>query len=83
MLFSVVCVFLSVVCVFSAYNDKVVAFLRQPNFAEIMKAKHNLFSSNIPLKSKIHLIRSEEGGVEALERLSNDVELILFLRLSS
>jgi len=66
--------------VFEAYNDKVVAFFRQPNIAEILKEKHRSFASNIPLKNKVHLIRSEGGGVEALEKFSNDVELILLLR---
>lgn len=65
---------------FEAYNDKVVAFFRQPNIAEILKEKHRSFASNIPLKNKVHLIRSEGGGVEALEKFSNDVELILLLR---
>ena len=68
-----------IIKLFSAYNDKVVAFLRQPNLSEILKDRHRNFASNIPLKNKVSLIQKE--GSEALDRFSNDMELILLLRL--
>ena len=63
---------------FSAYNDKVVSFLRQPNAIDILKERHPTFKNNSTLRQKVQLIRND--GVEALERLSNDIELIILLR---
>jgi hypothetical protein len=60
-----------------AYNDKVVAFLRQPNIMELIKEKHRSLASSTQLKNKISLIRND--GAEALERFANDVDLILLL----
>lgn len=64
---------------FAAYNDKVVAFLRQPNVGEILQEKYSTYNNSTRLKEKINKIRSE--GTEALDRLSNDVDLIILLRL--
>ena len=62
----------------TAYNEKVVAFLRQPNIMDVLKEKNSAFASNVALKGKVNTIRAE--GVEALDRMSNDVELIILLR---
>ncbi len=74
----VVVLTISYLSFFSAYNEKVVAFLRQPNVIDALKEKHATITSNQSLKNKINLIRSE--GVETLDRLSSDVELIILLR---
>lgn len=63
----------------TAYNDKVVAFLRQPNIGEILQEKYSAYNNSTRLKEKIHKIRGE--GTDALDRLSNDVDLILLLSL--
>ncbi|XP_063706848.1 E3 ubiquitin-protein ligase HECW2 [Culicoides brevitarsis] len=60
-----------------AYNDKVVAFLRQPNIFEILKERHT--SSSRSLREKINAIRVE--GTAALERLGHDLQLTLLLSL--
>ena len=61
-----------------AYNDKVVAFLRQPNIIDILKERHSSLSQNIALREKINSIRAE--GTVALQRLGHDVPLALLLR---
>lgn len=63
----------------TAYNDKVVAFLRQSNISEILKEKQCSYSSNSSLREKVNKIRSE--GTDALDRLSNDIELTILLSL--
>lgn len=65
---------------FLAYNDKVVAFLRQTNIGEILQEKYSSYNNSTRLKEKIHKIRGE--GTDALDRLSNDVDLIILLRSS-
>ena len=67
----------AVVC-FSAYNDKVIAFLRQANIIEILQERHSAFRSNMALRDKVTAIRND--GIDALERLCNDVDLIILLR---
>ncbi|XP_022096771.1 E3 ubiquitin-protein ligase HECW1-like isoform X2 [Acanthaster planci] len=62
-----------------AYNEKVVAFLRQPNIMDILKERQADLSNNPKLRDKLHLVRQE--GISALERLSNDMELIILLSL--
>ena len=62
----------------AAYNEKVVAFLRQQNLVEILKEKNDVFRVTASLWAKLKMIRNE--GTEALVRLSNDVELIILLR---
>lgn len=63
----------------TAYNDKVVAFLRQPNIMDILRERHPAVTSNITLKETIGAIRTE--GTIALERLSDDIDLIILLSL--
>lgn len=66
-------------CIHSAaYNEKVVQYLRQPNIMDMFKERHPALASNAGLRSKITTIRNE--GVDALDRMSNDVELIILLR---
>ncbi|XP_060064691.1 E3 ubiquitin-protein ligase HECW2-like [Ylistrum balloti] len=60
----------------STYNDKVVAFLRQPNLPDILKETYQGYSSH-RLRDKINRIRTE--GTEALEKMCNDMDLILLL----
>jgi hypothetical protein len=63
----------------TAYNELVVAFLRQPNIMDILKERQPQFSKNQSLKEKVNLIRSD--GLTALHRLSDDVELTMLLSL--
>ena len=63
---------------FPAYNDKVVLFLRQPNITDVLKERQPGIVTNNTLKGKIQAIRTD--GIEALERLSNDMDLIILLR---
>lgn len=60
----------------TTYNDKVVAFLRQPNLPDILKETYQGYSSH-RLRDKINRIRSE--GTEALDKMCNDMDLILLL----
>ncbi|XP_019648057.1 PREDICTED: E3 ubiquitin-protein ligase HECW2-like isoform X2 [Branchiostoma belcheri] len=62
-----------------AYSDKVVAFLRQSNILDVLREKQPAFASNTLLKEKINVIRNE--GTAALERLADDVDLIILLSL--
>lgn len=61
-----------------AYNDKVVAFLRQPNILEILRERHGPAACTRSLRDKINAVRVE--GVTALERHSHDLQLIILLR---
>lgn len=61
-----------------AYNEKVVAFLRQPNILEILRERHGTNCSR-SLREKINAIRVE--GTTALERLGQtDLQLTILLR---
>lgn len=60
-----------------AYNEKVVAFLRQPNILEILRERHGTNCSR-GLREKINSIRVE--GTAALERLGHDLQLTILLR---
>ncbi|XP_020280673.1 E3 ubiquitin-protein ligase HECW2 isoform X2 [Pseudomyrmex gracilis] len=62
-----------------AYNDKVVAFLRQPNIIDILKERSYSIAQNTVLREKINTIRVE--GTTALQRLSHDVPLALLLSI--
>ncbi|XP_071573577.1 E3 ubiquitin-protein ligase HECW2 [Temnothorax nylanderi] len=62
-----------------AYNDKVVAFLRQPNIMDILKERHSALGQNIALREKVNTIRVE--GTSALQRWGHDVPLALLLSL--
>ena len=63
---------------FPAYNDKVVAFLRQPNIQDILKEKYPTYTSSSQLREKVHRICG--GGTEALDKVSNDLQLTIMLR---
>lgn len=65
-------------CVPIAYNDKVVAFLRQPNILEILRERHGPAACTRSLRDKINAVRVE--GVTALDRHSHDLQLIILLR---
>ncbi|KAM4608502.1 E3 ubiquitin-protein ligase HECW2 [Polymixia lowei] len=62
-----------------AYNDKIVAFLRQPNILEILQERQPELIRNHSLKEKVQFIRSE--GVSGLARLSSDADLVMLLSL--
>ncbi|CAK1545118.1 unnamed protein product [Leptosia nina] len=59
-----------------AYNDKVVAFLRQPNIMSILRERCG--GCNNSLRDKVNTVRVE--GVSALARYQNDVQLTCLLR---
>lgn len=63
----------------STYNDKVVAFLQQPNIWDILSERKSSVKNNSSLRDRIITIRSE--GVDALRRYTNDIDLILLLSL--
>ncbi|XP_036418733.1 LOW QUALITY PROTEIN: E3 ubiquitin-protein ligase HECW2 [Colossoma macropomum] len=62
-----------------AYNDKIVAFLRQPNIFEILQERQPEFSRNHSLREKVQFIRNE--GAAGLVRLSGDADLVILLSL--
>ncbi|MGH0128708.1 UNVERIFIED_CONTAM: hypothetical protein FKN15_035834 [Acipenser sinensis] len=62
-----------------AYNDKIVAFLRQPNIFEILQERQPELVRNHPLRKKVQFIRSE--GTTGLLRLSSDADLVMLLSL--
>lgn len=62
-----------------AYNDKIVAFLRQPNIFEILQERQPDFSRNHSLREKVQLIRTDGGS--GLARLSGDADLVMLLSL--
>uniref|UniRef100_A0A670HW29 HECT-type E3 ubiquitin transferase n=1 Tax=Podarcis muralis TaxID=64176 RepID=A0A670HW29_PODMU len=64
---------------FSAYNDKIVAFLRQPNIFEILQERQPDLTRNHSLREKIQFIRTE--GTPGLVRLSSDADLVMLLSL--
>ncbi|XP_066484047.1 E3 ubiquitin-protein ligase HECW1 isoform X2 [Tiliqua scincoides] len=62
-----------------AYNDKLVAFLRQPNIFEMLQERQPSLARNHALREKIHYIRTE--GTHGLEKLSCDADLVILLSL--
>ncbi|XP_059183992.1 E3 ubiquitin-protein ligase HECW2 [Centropristis striata] len=62
-----------------AYNDKIVAFLRQPNIFEILQERQPDLNRNHSLREKVQLIRTEGGS--GLARLSGDADLVMLLSL--
>uniref|UniRef100_A0A8C9BDZ3 HECT-type E3 ubiquitin transferase n=1 Tax=Phocoena sinus TaxID=42100 RepID=A0A8C9BDZ3_PHOSS len=62
-----------------AYNDKIVAFLRQPNIFEMLQERQPTLARNHTLREKIHYIRTE--GNHGLEKLSCDADLVILLSL--
>lgn len=63
----------------TAYNDKVVAFLRQPNIIDILCERRPAIKSNTSVRDKVHTIRAD--GTAALDRFSDDIELTIILSL--
>lgn len=61
-----------------AYNDKVVAFLRQPNIFDILRERHPPVGTSSSLRDKINAVRVD--GTAALDRLSHDIHLTILLR---
>nr|KAF6469540.1 HECT, C2 and WW domain containing E3 ubiquitin protein ligase 1 [Molossus molossus] len=62
-----------------AYNDKIVAFLRQPNIFEMLQERQPSLARNHTLREKIHYIRTE--GNNGLQKLSYDADLVILLSL--
>uniref|UniRef100_UPI00398E998D E3 ubiquitin-protein ligase HECW1-like isoform X2 n=1 Tax=Pristiophorus japonicus TaxID=55135 RepID=UPI00398E998D len=62
-----------------AYNDKIVAFLRQSNIFEMLQERQPSLGRNHTLREKIHYIRTE--GTLGLEKLSCDADLVILLSL--
>ncbi|CAH0555226.1 unnamed protein product [Brassicogethes aeneus] len=62
-----------------AYNDKVVAFLRQPNIYEILRERHPPISSTQSLRDKVNAVRVD--GTTALDKFSHDIHLTILLSL--
>ncbi|XP_063233150.1 LOW QUALITY PROTEIN: E3 ubiquitin-protein ligase HECW2-like [Bacillus rossius redtenbacheri] len=63
----------------TAYNEKVVAFLRQPNIVDILKERHPAVGTAQSLRDKINAVRVD--GTLALDRLSDDLDLTILLSL--
>uniref|UniRef100_A0A8B9JLS4 HECT-type E3 ubiquitin transferase n=1 Tax=Astyanax mexicanus TaxID=7994 RepID=A0A8B9JLS4_ASTMX len=61
------------------YNEKIVAFLRQPNILEILQERQPELVRNHSLKEKVQFIRNE--GASGLARLSSDADLVMLLSL--
>ncbi|KAL0966122.1 hypothetical protein UPYG_G00291180 [Umbra pygmaea] len=62
-----------------AYNEKIVAFLRQSGILEVLTERQPALSRNHSLREKIHYIRTE--GTQRLEKLSCDADLVILLSL--
>ncbi|TTH08267.1 60S ribosomal protein L31 [Bagarius yarrelli] len=65
------------VTTYKAYNEKIVAFLRQPNILEILQERQPELVRNHSLKEKVQFIRNE--GAAGLARLSSDADLVMLL----
>uniref|UniRef100_A0A8C1YM95 HECT-type E3 ubiquitin transferase n=1 Tax=Cyprinus carpio TaxID=7962 RepID=A0A8C1YM95_CYPCA len=63
----------------NSYNDKIVAFLRQPNIFEVLQERQPSLARNHSLKEKVYHIRTE--GTQRLEKLSCDADLVMLLSL--
>uniref|UniRef100_A0A8C3AHZ2 HECT-type E3 ubiquitin transferase n=1 Tax=Cyclopterus lumpus TaxID=8103 RepID=A0A8C3AHZ2_CYCLU len=61
------------------YNDKIVAFLRQPNIFDMLQERQPSLSRNHALREKIHYLRTE--GTQGVEKLSCDADLVILLSL--
>ncbi|TRY94183.1 hypothetical protein DNTS_028357, partial [Danionella cerebrum] len=62
-----------------AYNEKIVAFLRQPNIFEVLQERQPELVRNHSLREKVQFIRNE--GPTGLARLSSDADLVMLLSL--
>ncbi|XP_061614622.1 E3 ubiquitin-protein ligase HECW1 isoform X4 [Phyllopteryx taeniolatus] len=63
----------------ASYNDKIVAFLRQPNIFDMLQERQPNLNRNYALREKIHYVRSE--GTQGVEKLSCDADLVILLSL--
>uniref|UniRef100_A0A146KYN5 HECT-type E3 ubiquitin transferase n=2 Tax=Lygus hesperus TaxID=30085 RepID=A0A146KYN5_LYGHE len=63
----------------TAYNDKVVAFLRQPNIMDILRERHPPIATCQSLRDKVNWVRVE--GTAALQTSGHDVDLTILLSL--
>uniref|UniRef100_A0A8C2GDW9 HECT-type E3 ubiquitin transferase n=1 Tax=Cyprinus carpio TaxID=7962 RepID=A0A8C2GDW9_CYPCA len=63
-----------------SYNEKIVAFLRQPNIFEILQERQPELVRNHSLREKVQFIRNE--GPTGLARLSSDADLVILLSLA-
>ncbi|KAA0704922.1 E3 ubiquitin-protein ligase HECW1 [Triplophysa tibetana] len=61
------------------YNDKIVAFLRQPNILDMLQERQPSLARNHTLREKIHYIRTE--GPQGVEKRSCDADLVMLLSL--
>uniref|UniRef100_A0AAX7UUN6 HECT-type E3 ubiquitin transferase n=1 Tax=Astatotilapia calliptera TaxID=8154 RepID=A0AAX7UUN6_ASTCA len=61
------------------YNDKIVAFLRQPNIFDLLQERQPSLTRNHALREKIHYVRTE--GNQGVEKLSCDADLVILLSL--
>jgi len=66
-------------CLFEAYNEKVVLFLRQANAMNILQDRYPSLKKNEGLRSKINAIISD--GTQALRRYRNHMELTILLSM--
>uniref|UniRef100_A0A8C9T4Z0 HECT-type E3 ubiquitin transferase n=1 Tax=Scleropages formosus TaxID=113540 RepID=A0A8C9T4Z0_SCLFO len=66
-------------CLPTAYNDKIVAFLRQPHIFDMLQERQPSLARNHALREKIHYIRTE--GTQGVEKLSCDADLVILLSL--
>ncbi|CAL8311026.1 unnamed protein product [Merluccius merluccius] len=62
-----------------SYNDKIVAFLWQPNIFDMLEERQPSLARNHALREKIHYIRME--GSKGLAKLSCDADLVILLSL--
>ncbi|KAM4718421.1 LOW QUALITY PROTEIN: E3 ubiquitin-protein ligase HECW1-like [Anableps anableps] len=62
-----------------SYNDKIVAFLRQPNIFDMLQERQPSLSRNHTLREKVRYIRTE--GTQGVEKLSCDADLVILLSL--
>ncbi|XP_028136610.1 E3 ubiquitin-protein ligase HECW2 isoform X3 [Diabrotica virgifera virgifera] len=62
-----------------AYNDKVVAFLRQPNIFDILRERHPPVGNSSSLRDKVNAVRVD--GTSALDRFCHDIHLTILLSL--
>ncbi|XP_059390787.1 E3 ubiquitin-protein ligase HECW1 isoform X2 [Carassius carassius] len=62
-----------------AYNDKIVAFLRQPNILELLQERQPSLARDHTLRERIHYIRTE--GPQGVDKLSCDADLVMLLSL--
>jgi len=63
----------------TAYNEKIVAFIRQPNILEILAERYPQLSTEQNLKDKINQIRID--GIPSLDTFGNELELNILLSL--